>query len=374
MPRKILSGYRELATDWQTLIDPSSLSVKIRIMLTGIFVPHVAPYRSDGSLNEEELRRIIRWLIGKGVSGLYPNGSIGEFIRLSFSERKRIVTIVAEEAAGKVPVLAGAAEPNPDLVLEMCHHCAEAGCTAVSITGPYYYKPSQESIETYFRDLAEKTPIDIVLYNIPAFATEISVPVLSRLARDCPKIIGTKDSSADMCRFLHLMNEIKPARPDFSILLGWEELIVPAMFMGADGGTLSTAGVAPEAIMRIYNACVEGRWEEAKRLQYKLLELFQTMLTAGNFPAGFRLGYKARGFDIGHARFPVSPGEAEHLEEVSARIACLLAECGLDGQVPACELEDFAARSPSFSGSVNSPFGKDDVARIVREVMQRMKE
>lgn len=341
--------------------------------LEGIFVPNVTPYRADGSLHEAELRRMVRWLIREGVTGLYPNGSSGEFIRLSFEERKEVVRIVADEAAGKVPVLAGAAEPNPDLVLEMCQHCADMGCTAVSITGPYYYKPSQESIETYFRDLAARSPIDIVIYNIPSFSTEVSVPVMARLARDCPRIVGTKDSSADMCRFLHLMNEIKPQRPEFSILLGWEELIVPGLFMGADGGTLSTAGIAPEAIMRIYHAAKAGQWEEAKRLQYKLLELFQTMLTAGNFPSGFRLGVKARGFDIGHARFPVSEQEAETLRQVSDRIACLLAECDLHDPLPACSLDGFQPKASFRENKAASPVGSEDVAAIVREVMSKLR-
>ncbi len=347
--------------------------------INGIFVPHVVPYSADGSLNEGVLREIVSWLIGKGVSGLYPNGSMGEFIRLSFEERKRVVKIVADESRGRVPVLAGAAEPNTDLVLEMCRFCADLGCRAVSITGPYYYKPSQESIETYFREIAANSPIDIVLYNIPAFSTEISVPVLTRLALDCPRIVGTKDSSADMCRFLHIMNAVKPQRPDFSVLLGWEELIVPAIMMGADGGTLSTAGVAPEAIMRIYNTVRKGDFEEAKRLQYKLLELFQTMLKAGNFPAGFRLGYKARGFDIGHARFPCSEEEAVLLGEVAKKIACLLGECGLDEKLPRCDLPGFHSKTP-YSGK-QAPAGqlasaildRTRVEQLVREVMASMK-
>lgn len=341
--------------------------------LSGIFVPHVAPYRPDGSLNEEELRRIIRWLIGKGISGLYPNGSMGEFIRLSFEERKEVVRIVADETAGQVPILAGAAEPNPDLVLEMCHHCADHGCTAVSLTGPYYYHPSQDSIETYFRQIAEQSPIDIVLYNIPSFSTEISIPVLTRLALECPRIVGTKDSSADMCRFLHLVNEIKPHRPDFSILLGWEELIVPALFMGADGGTLSTAGVAPEAIMRIYHATQRGDWDTAKRLQFKLLELFQTMLTAGNFPAGFRLGYKARGFDIGHARFPASPREQKELAEVSERIACLLSACELEDPVPTCKVPHTVKTPYVPQSAAAGSLDRDQIQSIVREVMSKLR-
>ncbi|MBU3666495.1 MAG: dihydrodipicolinate synthase family protein [Chthoniobacterales bacterium] len=303
--------------------------------LTGIFVPNIVPYGPDGTINEDELRRIIRWLGGKGVTGFYPNGSMGEFIRLSYEERKRVVSIVAEEAGGR-PILAGAAEPNVDLVLDMCRHCADLGCRAVSITGPYYYKLTQESIETYFRELAAKSPIDIVIYNIPAFANEISVPVLKRLALDCPRIIGTKDTSRDMPRFQQLLHEIKPQRPDFACLIGWEELLCASLFMGGDGGTLSSAGVVPEVIMRLYASALAGDWTEAKRVQFKLLDLFSLMVNAPNFPEGFRAGYELRGFHPGRARFPLSPGELEKMADIRARIACVLAECGFPEAAQAC--------------------------------------
>lgn len=303
--------------------------------LEGIFVPNIVPYDAHGRINEDELRRIIRWLAGRGVTGFYPNGSMGEFIRLSYEERKRVVTIVAEEAAGR-PVLAGAAEPNVDLVLEMCRHCADLGCRAVSITGPYYYKLTQESIEAYFRELAAKSPIDIVIYNIPAFANEISVPVLKRLALDCPRIIGTKDTSRDMPRFQQVLHEIKPQRPDFACLIGWEELLCTSLFMGGDGGTLSSAGVVPEVIMRLYASARAGDWTEAKRVQFKLLDLFSLMVNAPNFPEGFRAGYELRGFTPGRARFPLSPGEIEKMAGIRGRIACVLAECGFPEAARAC--------------------------------------
>ncbi len=255
--------------------------------IEGIFVPNIVPYDAQGRIAEDELRRIIRWLVGKGVTGFYPNGSMGEFIRLSYEERKRVLKIVVEEAAGK-PILAGAAEPNVDLVLEMCRYCADLGCRAVSITGPYYYKLTQESIEQYFREIAARSPIDIVVYNIPVFANEISVPVLKRLALDCPRIVGTKDTSKDMCRFQQTLLEIKPQRPDFSVLIGWEELLCAALFMGADGGTLSSGGVVPEVVMKLYGEARAGRWDEARQTQFKLLELFSLMVGAPNFPEGFR--------------------------------------------------------------------------------------
>jgi len=304
--------------------------------LSGIFVPNIVPYDAQGRINEDELRRIIRWLGEKGVTGFYPNGSMGEFIRLSYEERQRVVKIVSEEAGGR-PILAGAAEPNVDLVIAMCRYCADLGCRAVSITGPYYYKLSQESIEAYFRELAAKSPIDIVIYNIPAFANEISVPVLKRLALDCPRIIGTKDTSRDMPRYQQTLHEIKPQRPDFSVLMGWEELLCTGLFMGGDGGTLSSAGVVPEVIMRIYTEALAGNWAEAKRVQFKLLDLFSLMVNAPNFPEGFRAGYELRGFHPGRARFPISPGELKLLADVRARIGCVLAECGFSEAARACE-------------------------------------
>lgn len=325
--------------------------------LEGIFAPNIVPYDAAGRIDEDELRRIIRWLRSKNISGFYPNGSMGEFIRLSYDERKSVVRIVCEEAGG-LPVLAGAAEPNVDLVLEMCAYCADLGCRAVSITGPYYYKLSQESIEAYFRELAAKSPIDIVIYNIPAFSNEVGVPVLTRLAQDCPRIIGTKDTSRDMPRFQQLLHAIKPKRPDFSCMIGWDELLCTSLFMGADGGTLSSAGVVPEVLMRIYREARAGNWSEARRLQFKLLDLFSIMVNAPSLLDGFRVGYEARGFHPGRARFPLSPGELGELETVRSRVACVLNECGYSG-----------AEWPKALSSTNADL-RATVEAIVRNVIR----
>jgi len=338
--------------------------------LQGIFVPNIIPYLANGAIHEEELRRIIRWIGDKGVTGFYPNGSMGEFIRLSFEERKRVVKVVAEEAGGR-PILAGAAEPNVDLVLEMCRYCADLGCRAVSITGPYYFKLTQESIEAYFRELAAKSPIDIIIYNIPAFANEISVPVLKRLALDCPRIIGTKDTSRDMPRFQQVLHEIKPQRPGFACLMGWEELLCTSLFMGGDGGTLSSAGIVPEVIMKIYAAARSGDWNEARRVQFKLLDLFSLMANTPNFPEGFRLGYELRGFSPGRARFPLSPGEIALMDDVSARIACVLTECGFSEAAHACRANPAAASRAEVEAIV-----RNVVARLIarpHESLSRMK-
>lgn len=341
-------------------------------MLEGIFTPNLVPFHDDGRLHEEELRRLVHWLIDHGVSGLYPNGSTGEFIRLSFEERKQVIRIVAEETRGRVPILAGAAESNLTLILDACRTYADLGCQAVSVTGPYYYRVSQESIEHLFRELARRSPIDIVLYNIPQFANEISVPVLTRLALDCPRIVGVKDSSRDFPRFLQTLHAIKPQRPGFSCLIGCEEILYPALEMGADGGTIATSGVVPEVVMRLYRSFRAGDRDQARRLQFQLLELIAAMLEGANFPEGFRAGLSLRGFRLGSSRQLLSPRERTNLEHIRGRIACLLADCGYGEAAEACR-HHLAGLEPDAAGGPATTASSLDPDRLVRGVLNRLR-
>lgn len=333
-------------------------------MIHGIYTPNLVPFRVDGRINEDELRRMVNWLIEKGIDGLYPNGSTGEFIRLSFEERKRVIEVVSQETRGRVPILAGAAESNLTMILEACCCYADLGCTAVSITGPYYYKVSQESIEHFFRELARQSPIDIVLYNIPQFSNEITVPVVTRLALDCPRIVGIKDSSRDFPRFLNTLHAIKPQRPDFSCLIGCEEILLPALQMGADGGTIASSGVVPEVIVKLYREFQTGNLDEARRIQFKLLDLINAMLYGTNFPEGFRAGMSLRGFDLGTTRQLLSPREQGDLEEIRGRIACILADCGFAEAASACRRPGQLSPNPAL---------RIDLDNVVREVMARLK-
>jgi 4-hydroxy-tetrahydrodipicolinate synthase len=304
--------------------------------ITGILCPNIVPFREDGAINEGELRKIISWLIEKGIHGLYPNGSTGEFARLSFEERLRVVEIVSAENAGRVPILAGAAENSIDLVIEAARRYADLGVRAISVTGPYFYKVSPDGVEAYFREVSRRSPLDILLYNIPQFANEIPVEVIRRLAADCPNIIGTKDSSRDMPRFLHTLNVMRQTREDFSVLVGCEEILYPTLMMGGDGGTIASSGVMPEPILKIYDDYQQGRYDECRRVQFKLLELIEAMLRAGNFPEGFRAGAALRGFHPGPSRQPASEQEKKFLGEMQSRMACLLAECGFAREAAQC--------------------------------------
>ena len=223
--------------------------------------------------------------------------------------------------------------------------------------------------------MAKRSPIDIVLYNIPQYSNEITVPVLTRLALDCPRIVGVKDSSRDFPRFLSTLHAIKPQRPDFVCLIGCEEILFPSLLMGADGGTIASSGVVPEVIMKLYRESLAGHWEEAKRIQFKLLDLIEAMLYGTNFPEGFRVGMSLRGFALGTSRQLLSPKEQTDLEEIRAKVACLLAECGFEEAAHACRRQTGGAVLPSPRGGAAVPpaGGGLDVSGIVQEVVQQFR-
>src|SRR5258707_8647705 len=198
--------------------------------ITGILTPHMVPLDASGRIDEPALRRYVDWLIQQGVHGLYPNGSTGEFIRFTPDERRQIVIIVCEQAKGRVPVLAGAAEANTRETILACEAYHGFGARAVAIVSPFYYRLSPESVYAYFREIALNSPIDVTLYNIPLFASPIDVPTVRRLA-ELERIVGIKDSSGDLAFMMRMISAIRPYRPEFSFLTGWETVLVSMLMI-----------------------------------------------------------------------------------------------------------------------------------------------
>ena len=297
--------------------------------IQGIFTPHIVPLDDAGRIDEAELRRYIDWLIAKGVHGLYPNGSTGEFTRFTVEERRRIVAIVCEQAAGRVLVLAGAAEANTRETIRACEAYAACGARAVAIVSPFYYRLGPESIYAYFREIAVNSPIDVTLYNIPLFASPIDVPTIRRLA-ELPRIVGIKDSSGDLTFMMRMIAAVRPVRPEFSFLTGWEALLVPSLLMGVDGGTHATSGVVPEVTRALYDLTRAGRLDDAIKLQYGLLTLFDAMLTSADFPEGFRAAVELRGIRLGRSRQPLTERQQADRAELQKVLRRILNDLGCD--------------------------------------------
>ncbi|HEX8984765.1 MAG TPA: dihydrodipicolinate synthase family protein [Bryobacteraceae bacterium] len=329
--------------------------------IEGIFTPLLVPLDERGRVNEAELRRFVSWLIEKGVHGLYPNGSTGEFTRFTAEERREIVRIVCTEARGRVPVLAGAAEANVKETLAACEAYAQMGARAVAIVSPFYYRLSPESVYAYFAEIARHSPIDVTLYNIPLFASPIQLGTIRRLA-EFPRIVGIKDSSGDVPFMMRMIAAIRPKRPDFTFLTGWEAVLVPMILVGCNGGTNASSNAVPEVTRNIFELCKAGKYTEAMNWQYRVLELFDAMLDPFEFPDGFRAAAEMRGFQFGRSRQPSTPSQDSDRTALKRVLQCILA--------------DFGLTAPPASGCAlrTGNATEDKVSQIVHEVMHTLEE
>lgn len=294
--------------------------------ITGILTPNITPVDASGNVDEDRLRGYVDWLIQRGVDGLYPNGSTGEFVRFTPAERRRIVQIVVDQTAGRVPVLAGAAEANAKETIDACQAYGAMGVRAVAIVAPFYYRLSSEGVYAYFREIADHVSVDVTLYNIPLFASPIDVATVIRLAQECPRVIGIKDSSGDLPNMMRMIAAIRPMRDDFTFLTGWDAALAPMLIAGADGGTNATSGVMPELTRAIHRNVQAGKIDEAMRLQFQLIPLFDAMIGLGEFPEGFRAGARSRGWDLGPGRVPLSEIQRAAVATTQRQIDLLVAD------------------------------------------------
>jgi dihydrodipicolinate synthase/N-acetylneuraminate lyase len=324
--------------------------------LAGIYTPNVVPLDDRGEIHEAELRRYVDWLIQRGVHGLYPNGSTGEFTRFTAEERRRIIEIIVDQTAGRVPVLAGAAEANTRETIRACEHYHRLGVRAVAIVSPFYYKLTPAGVYAYFKEIADHSPVDVTLYNIPMFASPIDVPTVARLAQECPRVVGIKDSSGDLPHMMRMIAAVRPDRPEFSFLTGWDAALMPMLLIGCDGGTNATSGVVPEITRKLYDLTLAGHLDQARDLQYRLLKLFDAMLYSAEFPDGFRAALSLRGIRAGAGRQPKSETQQLELSELSRQLQCLLAAEGVTGE-------------PVGGCPVPKEIDPEQLARLVRRIV-----
>jgi 4-hydroxy-tetrahydrodipicolinate synthase len=328
--------------------------------LRGIFTPNIVPLDSRGEIDEGELRSYVDWLIERGVHGLYPNGSTGEFTRFTAEERVRIIEIIADQNRGRVPILAGAAEANVRETLRACQRYHELGCRAVAIVSPFYYKLTPAGVYAYFKEIADNSPIDVTLYNIPMFASPIDVPTVRKLAEECPRVVAIKDSSGDLPHMMRMIEAVRPLRPEFAFLTGWDAALMPMLLIGCDGGTNATSGVVPEITRKLYDLTLLGRIDAARDLQYRLLRLFDAMIYSSEFPEGFRAALRLRGIKTGKGRQPQSAMQQLQLDKLSNELQCLLAVEGFTNE-------------PVGGCPVGQSADPEQIARIVEGVVGELK-
>jgi len=219
-------------------------------------------------------------------------------------------------------------------------------------------------VYAYFKEIGRNTPIDVTLYNIPMFASPIDVPTVQRLAEECERIVAIKDSSGDIPQMIRMIQAVRPNRPSFSFLTGWDAALMPMLLIGCDGGTNASSGVVPELTRRLYDLTLAGQLDEARRVQYSLAKLFDTMIYSAEFPDGFRAGATLRGFQMGTGRQPLSCEQKTDLVALNKTLSDLLTQHGFPTGQP------IAKATQVCSANLKS----QEVTHIVRRVMAELQQ
>ena len=224
----------------------------MRTLWTGAGTALVTPFTKSGDLDEAAVRRLGRRQIDGGIHFLVPCGTTGENPTLTLAERIRIVEILADEADGQVPVLAGAGGYNTREVIHLADEMRKAGASGLLSVAPYYNKPTQEGLYQHFRAIAESTPLPIVLYNVPGrTGSNIEPATLARLAA-IDNVVGVKEASGNLEQIMAILRD---RERDFLVLSGDDAWTLPIMALGADG----VISVASNEIPRLMREMVDGR-------------------------------------------------------------------------------------------------------------------
>lgn len=266
-------------------------------------IPALITPMLNGEVDEKALRKLVNWHIQEGTTGLVPVGTTGESPTLSHAEHNRVVEIVVEEAAGRVPVIAGAGSNNTREAVELAQHAEKAGADAVLSVAPYYNKPSQEGMYQHFKAVADAISIPVFLYNVPGRSiVAFSVETVDRLARDCANVIGTKDATADLAR---------PSRQrvltghDFIQLSGEDGTALGFNAHGGVGCISVTANVAPNLCAQFQQATLKGDFDTARALQDRLMPLHDAMFAEPS-PGPAKYGVSLLGHCTDEVRLPVT--------------------------------------------------------------------
>jgi 4-hydroxy-tetrahydrodipicolinate synthase len=230
----------------------------------------LTPLDADERVDEPSLRRLVDFLIGAGVHGIWAMGTTGEFAGLPEAERARAVRATIDEVAGRVPVIANIGDGSTGLALRHARHAAEAGADALALTPPHYYPHSMDEMLTHFRALKEAFPdLPLLIYNIPqTVKVKMSLATTLQLARE-GSVQGIKDSQNDLRWFRMLAAAIRSdgLEKQFRLFLGTRILIDAALVIGAHGAIPATSNVAPAAAAEAWEAAVRGDFRLAARAQ-----------------------------------------------------------------------------------------------------------
>ena len=266
----------------------------------------VTPFK-NGAVDADSFCKLVDFQIDNGTAGLVPVGTTGESPTLSHEEHDLVVELCIKQAAGRVPVIAGAGSNSTAEAVRLAEHAATAGADAVLIVSPYYNKPTQAGLYAHFAAVAAAVDVPVIVYDIPGRSiVRVNDDTLARLASDFTNISGIKDATADLVRPTAVQNLLGN---DFTQLSGEDATALPYLAAGGHGCISVTANIAPKLLSEMHAAWWAGDIKTAQTIHQKLLPLHHAMFCEA------------------------SPGPVKYA-------ASLLGICAAETRLPLCEIAD----------------------------------
>lgn len=289
--------------------------------LGGVFSAIATPFTADGdSVDEQALRRLVDVTLAGGIHGLVPAGSTGEFTALDGSERRCVVEVVIDQAAGRVPVVPHTGAMTTREAVSLSKHAQACGAAAVMAVAPYYEPHTLDEARAYYESIAAAIDIPVMVYNLPvATGLAFTGEWLADLARGTGRAWYVKDTSGD---FSQIQRFAVAFKDDFGAFVGWDTLLGPAFLSGVAGTVVGAANIIPAQIVEVWHLVQSGHSADAIARWRDILPIME-ILTSGSYTAAVKAGMELVGLTAGPTRAPAAAIEERRRVELAAALARL---------------------------------------------------
>ena len=252
----------------------------------------VTPLAGQDVLDVEGLERVVDHLLAGGVHGIFLLGTTGEGPSLSYKVRMELVERVCGQVNGRVPILVGITDTSYTESIDLAQYACDEGASALVLAAPYYFPARQEDLLRYVQHIVAQLPLPVFLYNMPSH-TKLAFDVETvKQAMQIPNVIGIKDSSGQFVYFQAVQLALKE-RPDFTLLVGPEEMLGATVLFGGHGGVPGGGNLFPRLYVELFEAATVGDLETVRRLHAQVIRISTKLYTVGNYGTGITRAIKA---------------------------------------------------------------------------------
>lgn len=271
--------------------------------LKGTGTAIVTPFHREGNIDFKSFEALINYQIENGVNYIVFLGTTGEAVTLSPDEQNAVINFAVEVVDQRVPVAVGMGGNNTQAIINTIQDTSFDGIDAVLSVSPYYNKPQPNGIFHHYKEIAAACPVPVIVYNVPGrTGSNIDSDTCLRIAHDVQNVIAVKEASKDLEQCARI---IKDKPEGFLVISGSDELTLPFMALGGDGVISVIANAFPGEFSKMVNLCLENRFEDARKLHLRLLDVIQSIYEEGS-PSGVKAVLARKGMCKNHVRLPLA--------------------------------------------------------------------